>query len=98
MTREEAAAQLEKDVKPFEKAVSNAVKVPLTQKQYDALVHLAFNIGTLAFKNSTVVKRLNAGDMEGAKAAWGRFVKAGGKTVRGLVNRREAEISDFFGA
>lgn len=98
MTREEAAAQLEKDVKPFEKAVSNAVKVPLTQKQYDALVHLAFNIGTEAFKNSTVVKRLNAGDMEGAKAAWGRFVKAGGKTVRGLVNRREAEISDFFGA
>lgn len=98
MTREEAAAQLEKDVKPFEKAVSNAVKVPLTQKQYDALVHLAFNIGTGAFKNSTVVKRLNAGDLEGAKAAWGRFVKAGGKTVRGLVNRREAEISDFFGA
>lgn len=98
MTREEAAAQLEKDVKPFEKAVSNAVKVPLTQKQYDALVHLAFNIGTEAFKSSTVVKRLNAGDMEGAKAAWGRFVKAGGKTVRGLVNRREAEISDFFGA
>lgn len=98
MTREEAAAQLEKDVKPFEKAVSNAVKVPLTQKQYDALVHLAFNIGTEAFKNSTVVKRLNAGDMDGAKAAWGRFVKAGGKTVRGLVNRREAEISDFFGA
>lgn len=97
MTREEAA-QLEKDVKPFEKAVSNAVKVPLTQKQYDALVHLAFNIGTEAFKNSTVVKRLNAGDMEGAKAAWGRFVKAGGKTVKGLVNRREAEISDFFGA
>lgn len=91
-------AQLEKDVKPFEKAVSNAVKVPLTQKQYDALVHLAFNIGTEAFKNSTVVKRLNAGDMEGAKAAWGRFVKAGGKTVKGLVNRREAEISDFFGA
>ena len=98
MTREEAAAQLEKDVKPFEKAVSNAVKVPLTQKQYDALVHLAFNIGTEAFKSSTVVKRLNAGDMEGAKAAWGRFVKAGGKTVKGLVNRREAEISDFFGA
>lgn len=98
MTREQATAQLEKDVKPFEKAVSNAVKVPLTQKQYDALVHLAFNIGTEAFKNSTVVKRLNAGDMEGAKAAWGRFVKAGGKTVKGLVNRREAEISDFFGA
>lgn len=98
MTREEAAAQLEKDVKPFEKAVSNAVKAPLTQKQYDVLVHLAFNIGTEAFKNSTVVKRLNAGDMEGAKAAWGRFVKAGGKTVKGLVNRREAEISDFFGA
>lgn len=98
MTREEATAKLEKDVKPFEKAVSNAVKVPLTQKQYDALVHLAFNIGTEAFKNSTVVKRLNAGDMEGAKAAWGRFVKAGGKTVKGLVNRREAEISDFFGA
>jgi lysozyme len=45
------------------------VKVPLQQAQFDALYSLCFNIGGTAFKNSTVVKRLNANDYQGAADA-----------------------------
>lgn len=53
----------------FEPAVRDAVKKPLKQHQFDALVSLAFNIGTGGFRRSTVVKRINAGDFRGAADA-----------------------------
>lgn len=53
----------------FEPAVREAVKKPLKPHQFDALLSLCFNIGTGGFKNSTVVKRLNAGDFAGAADA-----------------------------
>ena len=53
----------------FEPAVRDAVRKPLKQHQFDALVSLAFNIGTGGFRRSTVVKRLNAGDFRGAADA-----------------------------
>jgi lysozyme len=40
--------------------------VPLTQNQFDALVSLVFNIGGGAFRKSTLLKKLNAGDIQGA--------------------------------
>ncbi len=55
--------------KRFEPAVRDAVKKPLKPHQFDALLSLAFNIGTGGFKRSTVVKRLNAGDFRGAADA-----------------------------
>ena len=53
----------------FEPAVRDSVKKPLKPHQFDALLSLCFNIGTNGFKNSTVVKRLNAGDFSGAADA-----------------------------
>ena len=53
----------------FEPAVRDAVKNPLKQHQFDALVSLAFNIGAGGFRRSTVVKRINAGDFRGAADA-----------------------------
>ena len=44
------------DLKKFESAVNNAVKIPLNQNQFDALVSLAYNIGTDAFSKSTLMK------------------------------------------
>jgi lysozyme len=53
---------LRADLMWAEMAVNNAVRVPVSQAQYDALVSLCFNIGVTAFKNSTLVEKLNAGD------------------------------------
>ena len=79
------------DVQKFEGAIKRCVTVPLHQHEYDAAVLLSYNIGGSAFCNSTVVKRFNAGDHEGACEAflmWNKFL---GVTLRGLVVRREKE-------
>ena len=83
------------DLKKFESAVNGAVTMLINQNQFDALVSLAYNIGTNAFKNSTLVKKLNAGDIRGAAAQFGVWIRAGGKVMQGLVNRRAVEHKLF---
>jgi lysozyme len=92
LTDEQVLDLLAQDLEGFEAAVQAAVHVPLNQNQFDALVCFAFNIGTQAFKNSTLVKVLNQGRFDEVPSQLRRWVKAGGQTVQGLVNRRENEI------
>jgi LysM repeat protein/GH24 family phage-related lysozyme (muramidase) len=82
-------------VRPFEKVVSDAVKVPLTQNQFDALVSFAYNIGEGAFRDSTVLRRINTGDLAGGAEAMKLFNKSGGQVLQGLVNRRNDEVRLF---
>lgn len=96
ITKDEADAILSRDLLTFESAVSSAVKVPLSQNEFDALVSLAFNIGAGAFKKSTLVRKLNAGDRAGAADQFLVWNKANGKTMKGLVNRRKAERAQFL--
>ncbi len=66
-------------------------KVPVDDKTKASLYSFAFNVGTTAFARSTLLKKLNAGDQNGACEEMKRWVYAGGKVWRGLVSRREAE-------
>ncbi len=93
---EQAKSYMQFDLKRFEQAVSRAVQVPLSQNQFDALVSLAYNIGINAFQNSTLLKRLNALEYLGAAQQFDVWIKAGGKTVQGLVNRRAVEKALFL--
>lgn len=95
-TEAQAKAYMTQDLKKFELAVNNAVNVSLNQNQFDALVSLAYNIGTNAFKNSTLVKKLNAGDIRGSANQFDVWVNAGGKRMQGLVNRRAKEKALFL--
>ncbi|UYY77475.1 lysozyme [Sphingomonas sp. R1] len=95
ITVAESEALLRADLARFEKAVSAAVKVPLNQNQFDALVALAFNIGAGAFAGSTLVRLLNGKDYAGAAAQFERWNKGGGKVLPGLVARRAAEAALF---
>lgn len=74
------------------------VRVPLTVNQAAALVSLAFNIGSTALEGSTLLRKLNAGDAEGAAAEFIRWCHAGGEVVSGLVRRRAAERELFLKA
>jgi lysozyme len=56
-----------------------------------AVLSLTYNIGGGGFAHSTVARRLNAGDRRGACDAILMWNKAGGRVIRGLVNRRRAE-------
>ena len=95
-TEVQAKAYMAHDLKKFESAVNNTVKVPLNQNQFDALVSLAYNIGTNAFSKSTLVKKLNANDIRGAADQFDVWVNAGGKRMQGLVNRRAKEKALFL--
>ena len=94
-TEAQAKAYMAHDLKKFELAVNNGVTVPINQNQFDALVSLAYNIGTNALKNSTLVKKLNAKDYKGASAQFVVWNKGGGKVMQGLMNRRAVERKLF---
>ncbi|WP_082473087.1 glycoside hydrolase family protein [Methylobacterium sp. Leaf85] len=95
ITRAVAFEILSRDLVGFESAVRKAVKVPLNQNQFDALVSLCFNIGPGNFNNSSVVRLLNAGKTFEAGAAFLLWNKAAGRIMSGLVNRRSAERTLF---
>jgi len=97
ITKERAEELLREDVKRFEGYVDRLVKVPLTQGQYDALVSFVYNLGPGALERSTLLDQLNRGDYDSAAEQFGRWVKAGGKTLAGLVRRRAAERALFEG-
>ena len=90
-TLEQAKEYMRHDLIEFEHTVNSSVKVPLNQNQFDALVSLAYNIGSNAFKSSTLVKKLNTGDYQGAADQFNVWINAGGKRMQGLVNRRDRE-------
>ena len=90
-TLEQAKEYMRHDLIEFEYTVNSSVKVPLNQNQFDALVSLAYNIGSSAFKSSTLVKKLNSGDYHGAADQFNVWINAGGKRMQGLVNRRDRE-------
>lgn len=95
-TLDQAKAYMQHDLKIFERAINSSVKVPLKQNQFDALVSLTYNIGVGAFKNSTLLKKLNLGDYKEAANQFDVWVNAGGKRLQGLVNRRAIEKKLFL--
>ena len=93
LSDQEVKDLLKSDLKWCSEAVEGAVRVPLSQNQFDALYSLCFNIGPTAFRNSTVVRKLNAGDYQGAADAilmWNKPAV--------LEGRRKRERTLFLGA
>lgn len=83
---------LGQDLEEAENAVNECVEVELKQNQFDALVSFCFNVGGTAFKNSTLLRRLNQGGYEEVPAQLRRWVHCRGVVVPGLVSRRKNEI------
>jgi len=88
---------LEEDLEEFEGYVDSYVKVSLTQNQFDALVAWTFNLGPGNLSESTMLKKLNAGDYDAVPDEMRRWNKAGGEVLNGLVRRRDAEANLFAG-
>jgi lysozyme len=82
---------LQQDVKPKIAAVNARVSVPLFQGQFDAVLSWTYNLGEGALKSSTMLKKINAGRHEEVPTQIKRWNKAGGKVVKGLERRHEAE-------
>lgn len=101
ITLEEARELLRKDLASVELALNKWIKIPVTQKEYDAMCSLCFNIGTGNFHTSSVLRFLNQHQHEDAAEAfllWNKITKAGKKVMsQGLLNRRRAEMALFLG-
>ena len=91
ITKAQAEKRLRDDLAVAEEAVERLVKVDLTDNQFGALVSFVFNVGAGAFKSSTLLRKLNAGDYAAVPGELARWNRAGGKPVQGLANRRAAE-------
>lgn len=94
-TLEQAERRLEQDVQKFADGVAAVVKVATNQNQMGAMISLAYNIGLGAFSGSTLLRKLNAGDYNGAKEQFARWNRAGGRVMAGLTRRRSAEAAKF---
>jgi lysozyme len=95
ITQEEAEKLLRADVFKFEEYVEDNVMVELDQGQFDALVAWTFNLGPGNLRESTMLKRLNEADYASVPSEMKRWNKAGGKTLDGLIRRRNAEALLF---
>lgn len=99
ITREQAEALLAQDMQDAADVVNRYVTVPLTENQHAAMMSFVFNTASRdpeRFANSTLLKKLNAGDYTGAAEEMDRWVYAGGEKVRGLIARRETEKTLFL--
>jgi len=92
----QARELLKQDAAIASAAVSDSVKVPLTQNQFDALVSFTYNVGITAFRNSTLLKKLNAGDYSGAAEQFARWNRSQGEVIAALTRRRAAERELFL--
>lgn len=85
------------DVMDAERAVLRLIRVPLTDGQFDALVSFTFNLGAGVLQRSTLRRKVNRAEHAAVPAEFRRWVWAGGRKLKGLMRRREAEVA-MYGA
>lgn len=96
ISQDEADRRLAARIAEFESVVNEAVRIPLTQGQFDALVTFAYNIGAAAFRTSTLLELLNSNDIEGAAQQFVRWIHVKGAMDADLVRRRFCEVIRFL--
>ena len=101
ITREQAEQFIRDDFAWVERTlnvdlVSGRDKPLVTQNEYDALCSLVFNIGSQAYLDSTVRRKIKQGDKMAAAHAFGMWVYSNHKFVQGLANRRADEVRLFL--
>ncbi|WP_293152888.1 MULTISPECIES: glycoside hydrolase family protein [unclassified Microcoleus] len=95
ITEADASRWLNLEVEQKAAAVNDLCKVSLKQGMFDALVSFTFNFGSGALKKSTLLRKLNGKDYEGAAREFDRWIHGAGKVLPGLVIRRNKEEALF---
>jgi lysozyme len=95
--RAEGSAILARDLEMFAAGVRKDLTRLIGDRQFSALVSFAYNVGLGNFRKSSVLAAVNAGQFEAVPRRLQLWVKAGGRTLPGLVKRRAAEAALFAG-
>jgi lysozyme len=96
ISQSDAEAYLCATLNKFAVQIAPAITAPINENEFGAFVSLAYNIGPGAFKKSSALREFNAGNKKKAADAILLWNKAGGKVLRGLTRRREAERKLFL--
>ena len=96
ITKKEANNLLEQDIRKAQYSLVNNVKVPLTIQQIVALISFIFNVGGGAFQRSILRQKLNRGEYRLAAEEFDKWIYAQGNSLKGLINRRQAEKKLFL--
>lgn len=91
-TKEEAEARMSSDSALYLSATRKLCPGQVGDS-LAALADFAYNLGCTRLKGSTLRRKINAGDMAGARAELGKWVRGGGRVLPGLVARRAAEAA-----
>jgi len=94
-TQEQADADLAQRLDHVNSIVTQAVRVRMSRQQRAAIVSLAYNIGTGAWLQSTMLKCINDSDYNRACGQFGVWIIANGVLMAGLIRRRAAEAELF---
>lgn len=96
ITKEQSRNLLKLDLLKFENAVNRYTKRDLKQHEFDALVSFSFNVGTQAFKESTLLKKINNNEnLDSIKKEFYKWRFGGGKVLPVLIARRKREFDLF---
>ncbi|HBR4379828.1 TPA: lysozyme [Klebsiella pneumoniae] len=90
-TDRECDSLLKADLQKVVSAIDPLIKVRIPDPTRAALYSFTYNVGSGAFASSTLLKKLNAGDVPGACKELQRWTYAGGKQWKGLITRRDIE-------
>ncbi len=96
ISKEEAESLLNNHVSKDLQAIKELIKVDTTKNQIEALKSFVYNVGIGNFKTSTLLKKINAGDKQGAGEEFRKWIYAGGQKLNGLIKRREEERKLFL--
>ena len=97
VTRDEAQTWMARELQVALGVLAQTTSVPLTYQEAGAILDFIYNLGVGAFESSTLLRKVNAGDFEGAAQEFDRWDHAGGVVCAGLLRRRQAE-TDLFNA
>ncbi len=91
----DAESLLERDVSSRQSQINRLLKTPLSNRQYDAISSFSYNLGTTTFAKSSLLRQINAGNLQGAVPVFTRYDHVGNTISRGLFLRRRAEAALF---
>ena len=97
ITKETATSYLMDNLTTYEKSVDAFCRDDISQNQFDALVSFCYNVGSTALKSSTLLKKVNANPNDPEiKFEFLKWNRGGGRVLKGLTRRREAEVQLYF--
>jgi len=96
LSKEKAEELLIEDLLKIEKIISPLIQVKIHPYMMDALISFSYNVGCYAFKVSTLRKKINKKEFLDASNEFLKWVYAGGKKLKGLERRRQAERALFL--